>query len=110
MMSHDIPTYPFQIISMDVFFVEYRGAKKNFLVTVDPYSDFFEVNILKDMSPLSVISACKENFARHGRPPRIITDNGTNFVNKQMLSFAKQLDMLHLHLIINNQMGKRKLQ
>uniref|UniRef100_A0A0E4G8R6 RNA-directed DNA polymerase n=2 Tax=Anopheles gambiae TaxID=7165 RepID=A0A0E4G8R6_ANOGA len=110
MMSHDIPTHPFQMISMDVFFAEYRGAKKNFLVTVDHYSDFFEVNILKDMSPQSVISVCKENFARHGRPQRIITDNGTNFVNKQMLSFAKQWDFEHVTSAPHHQQSNGKAE
>uniref|UniRef100_A0A182PWK1 RNA-directed DNA polymerase n=1 Tax=Anopheles epiroticus TaxID=199890 RepID=A0A182PWK1_9DIPT len=73
MLSHSIPILPFQLVSMDVFFAEYH-------------------DILKDMSPQSVIAACRKNFARHGRPQRVITDNGTNFVNKHMIDFAKEWD------------------
>lgn len=53
MQTHPIPVHPFQIISMDVFFAEYRGDKRKFLVTVDHYSDFFEVDLLKDLTPRS---------------------------------------------------------
>lgn len=88
MQSHKIPVYPFQMISMDVFFADYQGSKRKFLITVDHYSDFFEVNILKDLTPESVIAACKINFARHGIPQLLLTDNGTNFVNQKMAKFA----------------------
>lgn len=62
--------------------------KRKFLITVDHYSDFFEVNILKDLTPESVIAVCKENFARHGIPQVVLSDNGTNFVNHKMIQFA----------------------
>lgn len=92
MKSHIIPIHPFQLISMDVFFAEYEGRKRALLVTVDHYSDFFEVNILRDLTPHSVISACQQNFARHGTPQRVLTDNATNFVNRPMVEFAKHWD------------------
>lgn len=92
MRSHEIPIYPFQLASMDVFFAEYRGTKRSFLITVDHYSDFFELDILKDLTPESVIIACKENFARHGIPQRVVCDNGTNFANQKMMKFASEWD------------------
>ncbi|XP_055527973.1 uncharacterized protein K02A2.6-like [Wyeomyia smithii] len=92
LMSHSIPVYPFQLVSMDVFFAENQGAKLKLLVTVDHYSDFFEVDELQDLTPDSVIKACKRNFARHGLPQRVIFDNGTNFVNAKMLTFAREWD------------------
>ncbi|XP_058449270.1 uncharacterized protein K02A2.6-like [Malaya genurostris] len=92
MMSHCIPIYPFQLVSMDVFQAEYRGFTRKFLATVDHYSDFFEVDILKDLTPESVIDVCKANFARHGKPQRVISDNATNFVNAKMIRFANDWD------------------
>ncbi|XP_058827893.1 uncharacterized protein K02A2.6-like [Topomyia yanbarensis] len=92
MMSHCIPIYPFQLISMDVFQAEYRGIKRKFLVTVDHYSDFFELDILKDLTPESVIVVCEQNFARHGKPQRVISDNATNFSNAKMARFARDWD------------------
>ncbi|XP_055604604.1 uncharacterized protein K02A2.6-like [Uranotaenia lowii] len=96
MLSHSIPIYPFQLISMDVFFLEYRNTKCKWLVTVDHYSDFFELDILPNLTPESVIAACKENFARHGTPQRVITDNGTHFVSRKMVEFATNWDFEHV--------------
>ncbi|XP_053698690.1 uncharacterized protein K02A2.6-like [Sabethes cyaneus] len=93
MMSHNIPVYPFQMVSMDVFQAEHRGIKRKFLVTVDHYSDFFELDILKDLTPESVIFACQQNFARHGKPQRLISDNATNFSNVKMVKFARDWDI-----------------
>ncbi|XP_062556988.1 uncharacterized protein LOC134221827 [Armigeres subalbatus] len=95
MQSHKIPVYPFQMVSMDVFFSDYQGLKRKFLITVDHYSDFFEVNLLKDLTPESVIAACKVNFSRHGIPQLLVTDNGTNFVNQKMIQFAEEWNFEH---------------
>ncbi|XP_065090850.1 uncharacterized protein K02A2.6-like [Ochlerotatus camptorhynchus] len=78
------------MVSLDVFFAEYKGLKWKFLVTVDHYPDFFEVNLLKDLTPETVIAVCKENFARHGIPQLLLSDNGTNFVNRKMIQFATE--------------------
>lgn len=82
-------------MSLDVFFAEYRGCKRKFLVTVDHYSDLFEIDLLKDLTPQSAIAACKINFARHGSPQLVLTDNGTHFVGKGWHQFAKEWDFKH---------------
>ncbi|XP_062713487.1 uncharacterized protein K02A2.6-like [Aedes albopictus] len=95
MQSHPIPVYPFQLVSMDVFFAEYQGKRCKFLVTVDHFSDFFEVDLLKDLTPKATIAVCKSNFSRHGKPQQVISDNGTNFVNREWKQFAREWDFLH---------------
>lgn len=92
MMSHVIPIYPFQLVSMDVFQAVHQGTTRKFLITVDHYSDFFEVDNLRDLTPEAVIDACKSNFARHGKPQRVISDNATNFANAKMVRFAHEWD------------------
>ncbi|XP_062538408.1 uncharacterized protein K02A2.6-like [Armigeres subalbatus] len=92
MKSHEIPIHPFQLVSMDVFFAQVNGVKGKFLITVDHFSDFFEVNRLNDLSPDSVIIACKQNFSRYGVPQRVVTDNGTNFSSHKMKKFAADWD------------------
>ncbi|KAK9719321.1 Integrase zinc binding domain [Popillia japonica] len=42
MNSHEIPVYPFQYVSMDVFTTDFEGKSSKFLVTVDHYSDYKE--------------------------------------------------------------------
>lgn len=110
MITHEIPEYPFQYVSMDCFEQKVEGKKKNFLVIVDHYSDFFELNILKDMTPTSVIKASKINFARYGIPQRICSDKGTNFVNKEMRKFAQEWEFEHVTSSPNHQQGNGKAE
>ncbi|KXJ62355.1 hypothetical protein RP20_CCG018860 [Aedes albopictus] len=95
MQSHPIPVYPFQLVSMDVFFADYQGKSCKFLVTVDHFSDFFEVDLLKDLTPRATIAVCKSNFSRHGKPQQVVSDNGTNFVNREWKQFAREWDFYH---------------
>lgn len=91
MKSSKIPEYPFQFVSLDVFFWEdKKGKQRKFLVTVDHYSDFFEIDELKDMTAETMTKICEKNFSRHGSPEEIITDNGTNLVNKEMKKLARK--------------------
>ncbi|KAJ8373154.1 hypothetical protein AAFF_G00270600 [Aldrovandia affinis] len=69
MLSHDLPTRPWQILSMDMF----AHRQKDYLLIVDHYSDFWEIELLPDMSAETVIKRCKAQFARHGQPERVIT-------------------------------------
>lgn len=88
MESHETPDYAFQYVSMDVFITEYKGKQTKFLVTVDHYSDYFELDILPDMTAETLINTCKRNFSRHGIPIRVCSDNGINFENKLMKDLA----------------------
>ncbi|XP_055605136.1 uncharacterized protein K02A2.6-like [Uranotaenia lowii] len=103
-------THPFQLISLDVFFADYQGQKRKFLVTVDHYSDFFEVNLLKDLTPGSTITACKSNFARHGRPQVVLSDNGTNFYSREWGAFTKEWDFKHTTSAPNHQQANGKAE
>lgn len=51
MLSHEIPAYPQQVISMDI--CEWEG--EIYLVSVCHYSDFIEVNKIKDMRASTLI-------------------------------------------------------
>ncbi|KMQ86691.1 hypothetical protein RF55_14270 [Lasius niger] len=90
MQSHKIPHFPFQFISMDVFFAEYKKKKRKFLITVDHYSDFFELDILPDMSAETLVHTCKKTFSRHGIPSRVCSDNGTNYENRLMRNLGQE--------------------
>ncbi|XP_058840279.1 uncharacterized protein K02A2.6-like [Topomyia yanbarensis] len=96
MQTHPIPVHPFQFISMDVFTAYYKGRARHFLVTVDHYSDYFEVDLLPDLTMHTMVDVCKRNFSRHGKPQRMLSDNGSNFVNKEMQQFAKEWDIEHV--------------
>ncbi|XP_058828067.1 uncharacterized protein K02A2.6-like [Topomyia yanbarensis] len=110
MQSHPIPVYPFQLVSMDIFFAEYQGKNRKWLVTVDHFSDFFEVDQLKDLTPKSTIAVCKSNFSRHGKPQQVISDNGTNFVNREWKQFARDWNFYHTTSAPHHQQANGKAE
>ena len=64
-MSYEIPQGPWKFISQDLF----KQGVRWYSVTVDPYSDCFEVDLLnEDITAVNVISVTKAHFARYGTP------------------------------------------
>lgn len=90
MMTHEIPTMPFERVSLDVFEVEIGNKVRKFLLTVDHYSDFFELDELPDMTAKTTITMCKRNFARYGIPLDIVSDGGTNFDCQEFRNFERE--------------------
>ena len=90
--SHEVPNRAWQRVGLDLF--ELEG--KHYLVTVDYYSDFFELDHLKNISSVHVIRKIKSHFARHGIPEQVITDNGPQFLSRDFQMFAKEWDFEHV--------------
>lgn len=86
MQSHAIPSRPWERVSADLF--QLNGS--NYLVLVDHYSDYIELEPLKNTSAVAVIRALKRNFARHGIPDECVTDNGPQFVSHEYARFARE--------------------
>ncbi|XP_068734372.1 uncharacterized protein [Montipora capricornis] len=61
-VCHEIPTRPWQSVSAGLF--EVIGT--DYLVTTDPYSKFFEVDVLVSKTFKEVIAKLKPHFARYG--------------------------------------------
>ncbi|KAI4896969.1 hypothetical protein NFI96_005599 [Prochilodus magdalenae] len=91
MLSHEVPNRPWQILSMDLF----SHRQKDYLLVVDHYSDFWEIDLLPDLSAETVIKRCKAQFARHGQPDKVITDNGLQFT-AQFKRFACDWEFEHV--------------
>lgn len=91
-MSHALPTRPWQIISMDLF----TQAGKDFLIMVDHYSDFWEIELLLDLSAETTVLRCKAQLARHGQPDRVITDCGAQFDCETFRRVTKHWDFDHI--------------
>ncbi|KAL1446555.1 hypothetical protein WDU94_005570 [Cyamophila willieti] len=110
MMTHVIPESPFEVVSMDVLEVTIKNKKRRFLVTVDHYSDFFELDELPDMTAKSLILICKRNFSRYGIPCLVISDNGSNFFNKHFLKFSEEWEFKHSTSSPHHQQGNGKAE
>ena len=61
----------------------------SYLLLVVYYSKFFEVSVLKDTTSLTVIKCLRQNFARHGIPEELISDNGPEFSSYEFQDFAR---------------------
>ena len=88
---HDVPSRPWAKVGADL--CSLNG--KDYLVTVDYYSIFAEVDRLSKTTSKSVIKRLKQHFARHGIPDTLITDYGPQFSCQQFREFAEEWQFCH---------------
>ena len=81
----EIPDRPWSKIGIDLF--EFKG--QHYLISVDYFSKWPEVNKLDNLSTKNVIEYMKGQFSRHGLIDVLVSDNGPQFANSQMRQFAK---------------------
>ncbi|UYV64882.1 K02A2.6-like, partial [Cordylochernes scorpioides] len=91
MKSHKIPNYPWERIYLDIFEI----FKQNYLIIVDHYSDFFEVECLENTTSEYIIECCKRQFSRYGIPQIIVSDNGRQFKSTEFQKFSKEWQFQH---------------
>ena len=91
MKSLPVPSLPWQLVSQDIF----QHGSAHYLITVDHYSDFIEVDELPDTSSKTVINRTKQHFARHGIPQRVHSDNGPQFISTEYAHFAQKYNFEH---------------
>ena len=92
MLSYPKPERPWQTIGSDLF--EFDGRK--YLLTVDYYSEFFEIDYLSTTTSARVIEICKKQFARYGISDTFISDNGVQYNSKEFQSFTKNYQFEHV--------------
>lgn len=92
LLLHNIPDLPWTIIGTDMF--EWNGM--HYLVVVDSYSGWFEMNTVSDMTSATVITKLKRHFATHGTPQVVISDNGGQYSSHQFKEFAKEWNFIHI--------------
>ena len=91
LMPHELPTRPWEQIGVDLF----NFDNKDFLITVDYYSNFWEIDRLPSTRASAVILKMKAHFARYGCPDRVVSDNGPQFTADEFAKFAKSWDFDH---------------
>lgn len=92
LMSHEIPARPWQKIGTDLFSLK----DKNYLVTVDYFSNFWEMDALgDDTSAKTVIRKLKADFTRYRCPEIVVSDNGPQYASTEFAKFAKDWDFEH---------------
>ena len=82
LMSHEVPSRPWEKIAADIFTLD----GKDYLVTIDYYINFWEIDRLPSTKATTTILKLKGHFARYGIPDQVISDNGPQFSSKVIAS------------------------
>ena len=91
LINHPVPDLPWSTLGADIF----DWNSHQYLVVVDSYSGWFEVDYLEDTTSRTVIRKMKRLFATHGVPEKLTTDNGRQFVSHEFEQFAKEWNFVH---------------
>ena len=90
-MSHEIAERPWEKIGTDLYTID----GNDYLIVVDYFSNFWEIDHLIDTKASTVIRKLKCHFARQGLPQVVISDNGLQFAYEQFTFFANQWGFEH---------------
>lgn len=88
---HDIAYRPWAKVGTDLF--SFRD--KDYLITVDYYSNFWEVDYLPDTKSNTVIRKLKAHFAGQGIPDVLISDNGPQYTSQEFRQFSRRWEFEH---------------
>ena len=88
---HSVPERPWQKVGTDI--LTFKG--RSYLITVDYFSQFFELDLLIDTTAETVIETLKQHFARHGAPDVVISDNGPPYSSIAFARFAREWCFSH---------------
>ena len=92
LMQHEILERQWERVGADVF--ELEGT--HYLVTVDYFSNFWELDRLESTKSTEVIRKFKAQCARYGSPCQLVTDNAQQFTSVEFRRFTKEWDIGHL--------------
>ena len=90
-LSTEVPTRPWSVVAADLF----SFAGREYMVLVDYYSNFIEVDVLPDTLSTTIIYLLKRQFARHGIPDRLRTFNGPQFSSAAFQKFVYDWHFQH---------------
>ena len=86
MLQSALPSHPWEKVGADLF----QLKDSTYLVVVDYYSRYMEIQKLTSTTSAGVISALKGIFSRHGIPVEFMSDNGPQFASQEMKEFAER--------------------
>ena len=86
LISQPVPDRPWSRVVVDLFTLD----KKDYVVMVDDYSNYFEVNILNQITSAAVITS------HHGILEEVRSANGPQFSSTSFENFTKEWDFKHV--------------
>ena len=91
LINYEIPTLPWQIVGTDLFSLYGR----DYVVVVDYYSRYPEVERLYATRSSAVIKKIKSILARQGKFQKMISDNGPQYISDEFAKFASEWEFNH---------------
>ena len=88
-INHNIPLRPWEVLDTDIF----HFNNKNYLCIIDCHSKFPMVKGLEGLSAESLIATIKVIFAKYGKPCKLMSDAGTNFVSDKFQKFYNSISV-----------------
>ncbi len=85
------PKRPWSKVASDLFY--YGG--RDYVILVDYYSGFFEIDYLTETTSKAVIAKLSAHFSRYGPPNVLISDNAAQYDCENFKSFAKEWGFQH---------------
>ena len=82
---------PWEIIGVDLFTLD----DKEYLLTIDYLSGFWEVDKLSSTTPEAMVKKLKVHFSRYDVPCTLISDNRPQFASQEFYDFAVEWDFEH---------------
>lgn len=87
----ETPNFPFEEVASDLFEFE----ENHYVLLVDYFSKFIEVDKLKDLHCHAVIEKLKAQFSRHRIPTILRTDNGPQYSADEFKDFCQRYGIIH---------------
>jgi len=92
LIPHETPDLPWEKVGADLF--NFNG--RDYLITVDYYFSFWEIDALENTRSGTVIRELKSQFARHCIPEKCMSDNGTQFSSDEFQEFSRHWNFRHI--------------
>ena len=92
LMPRDVPYRPWAKVGID--FISISDA--SYLIVVDYYSNFWEVDNIDNTDSVTVIKKTKTHFARYGTPDQVVSDNGPQYPSHHFANFSRTWYFEHI--------------
>lgn len=92
LIGKPVPSRPWQVIHQDLFV----WNNCHYLVTVDGFSDYFELDRLRrDTTAAKLVNKTETLFARYGKADEIHTDSDPRYLAEEFQSFLRRWQTAH---------------
>ena len=92
MIGSELPDRPSSKLAADL--LQYKG--EHYLLTVDYFSKWPEIDKLDELNSSNVICYFKKHISRFGYIDKLITNNGPQFASGDFAKYAKEYGFIHI--------------